>query len=315
MDQKKIAEMSVGDAVLGFYILKNAVLKTTFSNKPFLSAKIQDASGSLDMVIWDYTGPIGKADSNHIVKIMGTVTEYKDALQVSVNKIRLATDTDEIDVAALAPVAPIQVDEALSKVKKLIASIEDADYRRVAEALLDRNLAAFRNIPAAKSVHHAFLHGLLMHTCDMMEDADFLAGKYKRIINRSLLLAGALAHDLEKSSEFAFSELGLVTDYTVKGQLLGHLVMGAQKVAVLCAELGIPEEKSILLQHLILSHHQEPEWGAAVRPQCAEAELLSYIDLIDSRMEIYAETLDSVPAGSFSDRVFALDGRRLYRHN
>ena len=114
--------------------------------------------------------------------------------------------------------------------------------------------------------------------------------------------------------EFSLSPVGLVSDYSVSGQLLGHLVMGAQEAAEVCRELNVPEEKSVLLQHLILSHHGEPEFGAAVVPQCAESELLSYIDMIDSRMEIYRETLEKTPLGAFSDRVFALDNKRIFHH-
>jgi 3'-5' exoribonuclease len=148
----------------------------------------------------------------------------------------------------------------------------------------------------------------------MLETADFLAGLYEPVIDRSLLIAGTLLHDFAKCEEFTTSQLGLVTDYSMKGQLLGHLVMGAHEVANVAAELHVPEEKSVLLQHLILSHHGEPEFGAAVRPMCAEGELLSYIDMIDSRMEIYRETLEEIPAGEFSRRIFALD-RRIYHHN
>ena len=146
----------------------------------------------------------------------------------------------------------------------------------------------------------------------MLRTADFLAGLYPEVIDRSLLLAGTLLHDFGKEREFAFSDLGIVTEYSTAGQLLGHLVMGAQEAADAARELGIPEEKSMLLQHLLLSHHGEPEFGAAVRPMWAE--LLSYIDLIDSRMEIYAETLPTVPAGSFSARIFALE-KKIYHHN
>ena len=120
--------------------------------------------------------------------------------------------------------------------------------------------------------------------------------------------------DFAKEQEFTFSELGLVTDYSTKGQLLGHLVMGAQEVAAIAAELDLPEEKATLLEHLILSHHGQPEFGAAVLPQCAEAELLSLVDQIDSRMEIYREVLAPLKAGEFSQRVFALDNRRVYKH-
>ena len=195
-----------------------------------------------------------------------------------------------------------------------VESIDDADYRAVCREMLRRHGNAFERIPAAKSVHHAFLGGLLMHTANMLKTADFLARLYAGTVDRSLLLAGTLLHDFAKAEEFVFSQLGLVTDYSVKGQLLGHLVMGAQEAAEVCAALGVPEEKSVLLQHLILSHHGEPEFGAAVRPQCAESELLSCIDTIDSRMEIYRETYEELEPGTFSPRIFALE-RRVYKHN
>ena len=121
-------------------------------------------------------------------------------------------------------------------------------------------------------------------------------------------------HDFAKEKEFTFSQLGLVTEYSVKGQLLGHLVMGAQEVAAVASELGIPEDKSVLLQHMILSHHGEPEFGAAVKPICAESELLSQIDMLDSRMEIYRETLAGLQVGEVSSRIFALDKRVFKPH-
>ena len=132
------------------------------------------------------------------------------------------------------------------------------------------------------------------------------------MINRDLLLAGTLLHDIAKIREFRLSSLGMVKDYSVEGQLLGHLVMGAQEIAEVAAELNIPQEKSVLLQHLVLSHHGEPEFGAAVRPMCAEAELLHLIDMMDSRMEIYAETLAEMEPGSFSGRIFALE-KKIYK--
>ena len=153
-----------------------------------------------------------------------------------------------------------------------------------------------------------------MHTGNMVKAAACLADLYPQVINRDLLITGTLLHDFAKREEFTFSELGLVSGYSVKGELLGHLVMGAQEVAEIAAELDIPEEKSVLLQHLLLSHHGKPEFGAAVIPMCAEAELLSLIDQMDSRMEIYRENLEETPLGQFSGRIFALDGHRVYRH-
>ena len=212
------------------------------------------------------------------------------------------------------PTAPIDAEIAWKKLREIVDTIEDHDYATICKEMMSRYGDKVKSIPAAKSVHHSFLNGLLMHTTYMLQTADFLAGLYESVINRSLLIAGTLLHDFAKCEEFTTSTLGLVTDYSVKGQLLGHLVMGAHQVANVATELHVPEEKSVLLQHLILSHHGEPDFGAAVRPMCAEGELLSFIDIIDSRMEIYRETLEEIPTGEFSKRIFALD-RRIYHHN
>ena len=147
----------------------------------------------------------------------------------------------------------------------------------------------------------------------MARTAQTMADLYVGVVDRSLLVAGTILHDFAKCEEFEISNMGLVTDYSVKGQLLGHLVMGAQAVAQAGREVGVPEEKSVLLQHMILSHHGEPEFGAAVRPMCAESELLHIIDLMDSRMEIYRETLGEMESGTFSQRIFAL-GKKVYKH-
>lgn len=310
---KLIMDMTLGDDVEGFYILKAAYPKTTASGKPFLSATLSDKTGAIEIKVWDYTGPIASADEGKVVKIRGNVGEYRGTPQITVDRIRLADENDQYDVSALVPVAPIDVEATMDELKVLIASIKDEDYRKVCQIFLEQHYDAWKNTPAAKSVHHGFLSGLLMHTTTMLKIADFLAGLYGDIIDRSLLLAGTFLHDFGKQQEFTLSQLGLVTDYSVKGQLLGHLVMGAQEVAKLAAVIGTPEDKAVLLQHMILSHHGEPEFGAAVKPICAESELLSQIDMIDSRMEIYRETLQDMQVGEVSNRIFALD-KRVYKH-
>lgn len=310
---KPIADLLPGDETEGFYLLKNASARTTSAGKPFLNMTLTDQSGTVEAVVWDYAGPVGAADEGSAVKIRGRVSEYRGALQLVVDRIRAAAEGDNVDVAALVPTAPIENDAAWAYITDLVSSLEDADYAAVAQEMLRRHEGEFRRIPAAKSVHHSFLGGLLMHTANMLQTADFLAEQYADTLDRSLLIVGTLLHDFSKMQEFSFSPLGLVTDYSTKGQLLGHLVMGAQEVAEIAKELGISEDKSVLLQHMILSHHGEPEYGAAVRPQCAESELLSLIDMIDSRMEIYRTALQDVPVGEFSGRIFALE-KKIYHH-
>lgn len=308
-----IEDMRIGDQIEGFYLLRDAFAKTTQSGKPFLTMVLSDRTGDIDAQVWDYTGPVTQKDVGAAVKIRGTVSEFRGAPQITVDRLRLADAGDVFSVSDLVPTAPIDVGAAWEKLLALAGTIEDADYAAVCQEMLRRYGARVRTLPAAKNVHHSFLNGLLMHTLNMLETADFLAGLYASFVDRSLLLAGTLLHDFAKCEEFTLSPLGLVTDYSVKGELLGHLVMGAQAAAEVCAALHVPEEKTVLLQHLILSHHGEPEFGAAVVPRCAEAELLSCIDKIDSRMEIYREALEEVPAGEFSRRIFALD-KKIYHH-
>ena len=310
---KSIADFTAGDEIEGFYVLKTAQAKTSNSGKPFLSASLADRSGAIDAKMWDYNGPISSSDEGGIVKLRGTVSEFRGSLQLIISRIRPAQDGDPCDLGRLVPVAPMDAEAAWEELMDYVRDISDEDYRAVCEAMLKKYGDRLRTIPGGKSMHHSFVNGLLMHTLYMLRTAGYLADLYDNVINRDLLMAGTLLHDFAKCDEFITSPLGLVTEYSVKGQLLGHLVMGAQETAAAARDLGIPEEKSVLLQHMLLSHHGEPEFGAAVRPMCAEGELLSLIDLVDSRMEIYREALEETEVGQFSKRVFALD-KKVFRH-
>ena len=310
---KWVADLEVGDEIEGFYVLKTAAIKKSRSDKPFLAAAVADCSGAIDAKCWDYGGPLGPQDEGTVVKLRATVTEYNGVSQLILSMIRPVREDDRFDLADLVPTAPIDANKGWQELLDLTDTIKDEDYQKICRQVLDQYEVRFRTIPGGKSMHHSFLNGLLMHTLYMAYIADFLAGLYAEVVNRDLLLTGTILHDVAKCDEFVTSSLGLVTEYSVKGQLLGHLVMGAQAAADAARELGVPEEKSVLLQHMLLSHHGDPEFGAAVRPMCAEAELLSMIDLIDSRMEIYRETMEETQAGCFSKRVFALD-KRIYRH-
>jgi 3'-5' exoribonuclease len=267
----------------------------------------------IEAKVWDYAGPIGPAEEGKIAKVQCVMQEFKGAPQIRIDRLRLAVPQDQYALSDLVPTAPMDLDAAYRRVEELVEAMTDPAYKAICLELLRRHGSGFRQVPAAKSVHHGFVHGLLMHTVNMMKTALFLAAQYGEFLDRDLLLAGTFLHDFAKIREFQVSQTGLVTDYTTQGQLLGHLVMGAQEVGGICAACGVPEERSMLLQHMILSHHGQPEFGAAVLPQCAEAELLCYIDMIDSRMEIYRENFEKLQPGEFSQRIFALE-KRVYRH-
>lgn len=308
-----IREMEENMPVEGFYLMKSASVKTS-NGKDRLTGKLADMSGEVDFVIWDYKDTIHTTAIGAPVKIRGTVSSYNNSLQVTVAMIREVNAKDAVDLKRLVPQAPIDLPFAFEQVQHMInKEIEDEDYRNLCLAMLQKHANKFAQLPAGKAVHHAFVGGMLMHTWMMMDHANYLAGLYNQVINKSLLLAATFCHDLNKDREFEVSPMGIVTDYSTDGFLLGHSYMGALEVYNVGKELGMPEEKLTLIQHCLLSHHGKPEFGAAVVPQCAEADLLNLIDLTDAHMEIFRETFDKIEPGTFSDRNFALD-RKIYRH-
>lgn len=307
-----ISELEIGNEFEGFYMISDIQNKTTANGKPYLSAVLADRSGSMELKVWDYTGELDASRNGTVVKVRAQVGEYRGTKQLTASRIRPADENDSFSEAALVPTAPIDREDAYSFIVGLVESIEDADYRKIAVRMLEKHGDTLRRIPAGKSIHHGFIGGLLMHTANMLSIADYMAGQYCEVIDRSLLLCGTLLHDLQKSREFSFSPLGLVNDYTPAGKLIGHLVLGAQELEKEAEALGVGGEKLMLLEHMLLSHHGEPDHGAALRPQIAEAELLHLIDMVDSRMEIYAENLQSLEPGQFSPRIYALD-KRIYK--
>lgn len=299
-----------------FVIIQDIQLKSTAAGKPYLSAKLQDSSGTIDMKYWDYAGDLTSADNGKIVKVAGVVSSYRETLQFTASKIRLATD-DDVSVynkADLVPTAPIDIKETIQALEHTFGCIVDEDYRDVCIRLWDSYKERFIDFPAAKGVHHAFIGGLLMHTYNMMKVAGTIAAIYKNEVNHDLLLAGTFLHDIAKIHEYETSTLGLATGFTLHGNMLGHLVMGANVVGDMCDCVAIPIEKKLLLQNMLLSHHGKPEYGAAVVPRTLEAELLHMIDLIDSRIEICREAFEKTELGQFTEKLFALDNKQIYRH-
>ena len=310
--QKPLTQLRVGDEVEGFYALFSLAERMGSNGKPFTVLSLGDRSGSIDAKYWDHCEAVTAEDIGTAIKVRGEVSEYKGNLQFIVRRIRRVLPQDPVNMADLVPTAPIDLDAAWSELQEAIESIADEDYRALCALLISRSESLFRTIPAAKSVHHAFRGGLLMHTLRMLHLADDLAANYPELINRDLLMAGTLLHDLAKTREFSFSKLGLVQEYSVEGQLLGHIVMGAQMVDAAARELETPDEKRILLEHLILSHHGDREFGAAVLPATPESEVLSFIDRLDSRLEVYRENFATLAPGTFSQRVGSLD-KRIYK--
>ena len=240
----KISEIKEGMQFDGFFLLTAATVKTTTSGNPFLSCKLKDQSGEIEGKLWDYTGNIHTTGIGSIVKVRAKAQSYKDALQLIITNIRLISSDDNVDLLQIVPTAPIDPISAEMRLRTLLSSV-DADYKELCLKILSRQMGFF-NIPAAKSIHHAFLHGLLMHVLCMMEVADKLACVYP-FVDRSLLLAGTFLHDIGKEREYVFSPVGLVTDYSREGKLIGHPVMGAMQILETAREIGFRKKRRLCL--------------------------------------------------------------------
>jgi 3'-5' exoribonuclease len=132
-------------------------------------------------------------------------------------------------------------------------------------------------------------------------------------LNKDLVISGVILHDIEKINEIDANELGIATGYSFEGQMLGHIVQGIIKINKMAEELGVSHEKTVMLEHMILAHHYEPEFGSPKKPLFPEAEMVHYIDVIDARMYDMQEALEATEPGEFSERVWTLDNRRLYK--
>ncbi len=318
MKTEELRTLDPSAPVDGYYILNDVFEGRTAKDEPYLSGKLFDASGSLPFKFWNYQGQLGDLNdiNGTIAHVKGTMDSYRGEPQVNVSEIERVPDWEsnpDVHIEELVPTAHIDVDKWYHWLHEQGEKMEDEDYKKLYLHFLNKYEKEYRTLPAAKSVHHGFRSGLLMHTVNMMRLGKSAQQIYPYMVDRDLLLTGILLHDIAKKDEFKVSDLGLVTEYTTPGDLLGHLYMGAREVAKDAEKLGIPEDKSMLVEHMILSHHGKPEYGAVKVPQFAEAELLALIDNMDSTMEQYAENLPAIEPGGFSDRrLFGL-GKRIYK--
>ncbi len=298
----------------GFWLIKTADKKVNVKGSAYLDLILCDKNGEISGKLWDYSELAhGTFQAGDLVKIRGTVTQFNGNDQLRIDRIRRVTEADGVNIADFVPTAEYSGEMMLGQIMNIIASVRDEELKHLTFALVKDREEKMLYWPAAFKLHHAIRGGLLYHTLSILKLCESVCSIYPAV-DRDLLMCGAIVHDLCKIDEFEISSAGLVTGYSVKGELLGHLVMGAVKIAEKAKQLGISEEKSMLLQHMVISHHGEPDFGAAVRPMFLEAEILSQLDKLDATVnEITSATAD-LKEGEFSGRMWALDNRKLYNH-
>ena len=276
-----LSDIKRDDRFEGYLIVRSAEQRASANGKNYLDMTLADKSGSINAKMWD--GTVQPPLAGSIVKVRATGNEFNGRMQLRVEKIRAAENRDPVDMSALIPCAPRDPNEMLGEVVRAADHIADPDLRRITCELLDRAGDKLLTFPAAKQMHHAERSGLLHHTTTMLRAANAIMSVYPQL-NASLLIAGVIVHDLAKIDEMDADTLGLVSDYSVDGKLIGHIVRGVVNIQLAAEKTKANPGKALLLQHMVLSHHGIPEYGSPLAPKFPEAEVLNTIDTLDARL-------------------------------
>ncbi len=279
------------------YLCKNKQPSLTKAGKPFVSLTLQDKTGTLDAKIWD-PNSLGIEDFEKLdyLNVVGDVTSFQGALQLNVKRLRRA-QPGEFEPKEYLPVSKYDTDKMYEELMGIIQKTENPYLKRLSESFFKNAAFAecFKFHSAAKTMHHGFVGGLLQHTLSVAKLCESFAEHYP-ILNRDLLVTAAVFHDVGKLREISrFPE----NDYTDEGQLLGHIIIGAQMLSEgISAIQGFPQKLANELIHCILAHHGELEYGSPKKPALVEALALSFAENLDAKMEAMEEAFGSVPEGN-----------------
>ena len=297
-------------------MVKSAAVKTGSNGKQYLDITLGDKTGELTGKKWDVSDgeypALVDIKEKDIVKIKGVITEWAGQLQFRVQRIRKANENDGQQIGDFVKAAPEDPQEMYDFIFDTAQNMTDRDLRELCVRLLTENKDRLLYYPAASKNHHAQLGGLLYHTKRMLMTGMRVCEVYTNL-NRDLVLTGVILHDMEKLNEIDADIDGIASGYSFEGQMLGHLIQGVKLVDRMALEMGMDREKAIMLEHMILSHHYEPEFGSPKKPLFPEAEMLHYLDMIDAKMYDMEEAVNRTEPGEFSDREWTLDNRTVYR--
>lgn len=300
---KFIETLREGERINEIYLCKFKQAALTKSGKPYDNVILQDKTGTLDAKIWD-PGSVGidEFDAMDYVAVTGDVTSFQGNLQLSIKRVRKVGE-GEYEPENYLPVTDKDIDEMYKEMMGYINSIKNSYLSKLLHMFFDDEAfaKAFKFHSAAKSVHHGFVGGLLEHTVSVTRNCNYFAENYP-FLNRDLLLTAAMFHDIGKLKELStFPE----NDYTDAGQLLGHIMIGAEWIGDKIREIdGFPVVLANELKHCILAHHGELEYGSPKKPALVEALALSFADNLDAKMETVREILAGVPENNLQWQGF-----------
>ena len=301
---------------MDFFMVKAIGVKLGSNKKQYLDVMLGDGTGEVSGKKWDVADTeleaLNEIKEGDIVKVKAVVTEWNGLKQLRITKIRISSDQDEVELKDFIKAAPESSESMYSYIYDVAQEMQDMDLKRLCVKVLEDNKDRLMYYPAASKNHHAEYGGLLYHVKRMLMTGLSVCSIYTNL-NQDLVAAGVILHDMEKLNEIDANQQGIASGYSFEGQLLGHIIQGVKKLEELTKELEFPREKAIMLEHMILSHHYEPEFGSPKKPLFPEAEVLHYLDILDARMFDMQDALESTEPGEFSERIWTLDNRRIYK--
>ena len=306
---KWVKDFVDGDHIVGQLLVTTCTKGTTDKGLSYLNVTFQDKTGTIEGKKWDASeSDLKLLAPGSVVMVDALVNLYKGQPQLKVVGIG-RIDPEDVVMANLARVSPIPLEELKARLDYYLNSFKDKDVEKVTRAVIEHFYDRYVTFPAAVKVHHEFGSGIIHHSIFMADVADAIAKIYTQV-DRDILVAGALLHDIGKTIEY---ENPIAPVQTAEGKLCGHIAIGYAEFRKVVDELDIKSEVPLLLEHMILSHHGSLEFGSPVMPATREALLLSEIDMLDSRQMILDKALAAVNEGEFTQRLWMMDDTSFYK--
>lgn len=295
-NQKKISELLSGEKILHYCVISKIEIKSTKTGKDYLNLELRDNSGFIPAKMWNGFENLSKTlTPGAIIKISGKMDEYLGQKQIIIEKLRLADASDKVSPDDFMQKSDRDIDVMVSELNEIIASLKNSHLKKLLDIILsDNTFEKYIRVPAGKSWHHSYLHGLLEHTLEIIKICELMC-EFHPEINRDILIAGAILHDFGKTEELSYENN---FDYTDKGKLIGHIVIAASRVEKIIENIkDFPEELKIQLIHLILSHQGKLEYASPVEPKTLEAIILYHADELSAKTNAYKNAIETDKQG------------------
>lgn len=306
-----IKDYTVGQDFSGHLLVKSASKRKAANGNDYIALNLGDKTGDVQSNVWSPTeDQLKLAITGAILQVEGTISDFRGTKQINMKSF---TPAENANISELLMSAPIGGNEMLTKIVDEVKAMKNENIRTIAFEILKKHSDKFKTHPAAERVHHSYVSGLAYHTYSMLLIGKSMCEMYP-ILNKDLLLAGIILHDVGKIKEYT-GYMGTTT--TLEGKLKGHISIIAEEIKLVAEEneLGNTEE-ALLLQHMVLSHHglKENGWGSTVSPLTIEANMLHRIDTIDAEMDMYKAAIGETDVGEFTQKIWGMNSRPFYNH-